>query len=121
MAAWQLELHLAGGQLVHVQQVADQKFEPEAVLLRDIQHWAHGLRRLAQGTAGDQAEGTGDRGQRSAQFVADDRDEIALHALDALALGDIAQQADELALAAMADLLDAQLDGEDFTVAPDRR
>ncbi len=85
--AWlQVELHLAGFELVHVQQIVDQVAEALAVVLGDAQHGAHTLRYRAEGSAVDQAERAGDGGERGAQLVADGGDELALEALDAFGL-----------------------------------
>jgi len=66
-----VEGHLAGGNLLHVQQIVDEVAEAQAVAVRDLQHLLDGRRRLAQGAPGDQAERAADGSQRGAQFVTD--------------------------------------------------
>ena len=52
----QREVHVAGQQLVHVEQVVDQHLQAQAIALGDFQHAAHGLRHFAQGAAIDQPQ-----------------------------------------------------------------
>src|SRR3990167_1596719 len=97
----QVEDHLAGNQLVHVQEVVDQQAQALTVLLGDLEHRGHACRHRAEGATVDQAEGATDGGQRSAQFVADGGDEVALQLLDALVLGDVVEDGYSTDLAAI--------------------
>ncbi len=89
----QFEAHLAGGDLLHVQQVVDQMAQAQAVAVGDFQHLLHGRRRLAERATDDQPQRSADRGQRCTQLVADGGDEVVLHLLDALAFGQVHQRA----------------------------
>ncbi len=87
----QLETHLAGVQLVDVQQVIDQCAQPFAVLVSDVQKLLQMFGHRAHDLATNQSERGRNGGQRSAQLMADGRDEVPLQALDLLALGDVVQ------------------------------
>ncbi len=89
-----VEAHLAGVQLVHVQQVVDQRAQALAVLLGDLQQFVHRLGHFAHDVRADQRQRAGDGRQRRAQLMADGGDELALQAFDALAFGDVVQHDD---------------------------
>ena len=93
--ALEVEHDLAGLDLLDVENVVDQPHQPLAVLVRDLEQPHGRLRQLPGGAAGEQPERARDRGERRAQLVADGRDEFVLEALDALALADVDDHAED--------------------------
>ena len=81
-------------QLLQVEQVVDQGAESLAVLLRDGDHVLCTLGQRPGDAGCHEAERAGDRGQRRPQLMADRRDELGLHPLDALALADVGDDHD---------------------------
>ena len=72
-----------------IENVVDEADEALGVFQRDVEHAVCLVRVFPQNAAGQQAERSSNRGERSAKFVADDGDELILHAIDFATLGDI--------------------------------
>ena len=87
------DLHRLGARLdaLDVEEVVDQAGQPLAALQRDPDQRVRARGQLAELAAGQQAERAADRGQRGAQLVADDREELVLHPVDLAPLGDVAE------------------------------
>ena len=75
--------------MVDVEDVVDQAHDSVGVLDGDRDHAPGLLGRRAQSPALQKAERAADGGQRRAQLVADDRDQLVLDALDLTALTDV--------------------------------
>src|SRR5208282_857855 len=63
--------------------------QPLAVAVRDVEQLAHLVRQTARERPGHETQGAANGGERRAQLVAHDRDELALEALDLLLLADV--------------------------------
>jgi hypothetical protein len=70
----------------------DQQRQTLAVVQGHADQAGGALRQLAGDAGRYQAERAANRGQRRAQLVRNSGDELVLHALDALALGDVPDQ-----------------------------
>ena len=79
----------ARAELFHIEQVVDQLGEVLAASQCNLQHRPRLFGQLAQLTAANQAQRAPNRGKWCAQLMADGGDELTLHQLYTLALGDI--------------------------------
>ena len=113
-----VERHLAGFDLLDVEQVVDQPDQAFAIAVRDGDQTRGFFLQPAHRPAGQQGQRAADRRQRGAQFVADGGDEFALHALGMFAMGDIADRGDEPGVLLVAEPADGDLGFEGRAVGP---
>ena len=103
---------LAGFDLLHFENAVDQPDKPLAVRVRDRDQTYCGTGQGSTRITDQQPERARDRGQRCAQFVADRRDELVLQALDAIALTEIDDHAENQRASARLNRIKADLDGK---------
>ena len=90
-----IEFHLAGFDLLDVQDVVDEADQAFAIAVRDPDQAARLVVERTRSPAHHQSEGAADGCQRRAQFMTDCRDELGLHPLGTLAPGNVADRRDE--------------------------
>src|SRR6266571_7619856 len=88
----ELELHPARLDPGEVQEIVDQPDQAVGIAQRDLEHLAGGGVERARGTGQQQRQRCLDRGHRSPQLVAHDRDELRLQVFDLDLARDIAVQ-----------------------------
>ncbi len=91
----ELELGLAAADAFEVEDVVDEADEAVGVADGDFEHLLRFLGAGVEGAAGEQAEGSAEGGERSAEFVGDGGDELVLHAVEGAALGGIGEGDDD--------------------------
>ena len=116
--ALKLKRGLAGLDLLDVEDVVDEADEPLAVDLGNADQSSGRFRESAAGTADQQTERAGDRGQRRPQFVTYGRYELILQPLDPLALADVEDDAEHEQALARVDWIKADLQRDLAAVAP---
>jgi hypothetical protein len=90
-----VELGLAGADALEVEDVVDEADESVGVADGDVHHLAHFFGSGVEGAAAEQAEGGTERGERRAELVGDGGDELVLHAVELIALGDVGEGDDD--------------------------
>ncbi len=91
----ELQLGLAGADAFEVEDVVDQADEAVGVADGDLEHLLRLLGAGGEGSAGEQAEGSAERGERRAELVGDGGDELVLHAVEGAALGGVGEGDDD--------------------------
>ena len=90
-----VQLGFAGADAFEVEDVVDQAHQAVGVADGDVHHLAHLFGALHERAAGDEAERGAQRGERRAQLVRDGGDELVLHAVERVALGDVGEGDDD--------------------------
>jgi hypothetical protein len=89
----EVEAQFAGFDLLHVQDVVDQHGEVLGVAVCERKQLVCLARRNS--AAREQTECSANGGERRPEFVRDDGDELALHAVELAQIGDVDVQADQ--------------------------
>ncbi len=111
--------HLTRLDLLDVEQIVHHPHQAVAALAGDVQQLGHVRRQFAGHAGVEQRQRGVDRGERRAQLVRDGGHELALHALDLLALGDVVQEDAEEGVLALARQRHRGLDREFRALAVD--
>ena len=90
-----VELGVAAGDALHVEDVVDELDEPVGVADGDFEHVRYFVGAGLEGAAGDEAEGGAEAGERRAQLVRDGGDELVLHLVEGAALGGVGEGDDD--------------------------
>src|SRR6185503_18848401 len=79
--ALEIEHDLPSLDLLDIEDVVDEPYQPLTILMRNGEEPQRRLRQRARSSSNQQPQRAGDRGERRAQFMTDGRDEFVLHAL----------------------------------------